>query len=190
MEMWRAVGGVMIFDEPVLLVKVLFVVFMRGKETSSSSSVPVSSPPRRLCDVRPCRRRATGERRIFGAVLARNQLGWVSSASYSRLSRESKPFGPGMSFGDRGASVIYRGVVVVVSADLDAARFSRDSSLVPNKAVFRSDPLRRRVLRCCCTTADIALAPAVASLGMEGGKPSLSPSCSMVWDFASDCADA
>lgn len=88
------------------------------------------------------------------------------------------------SLGERGASPWYRGGL---SADLLADRFSRDSSRVPKSAVFRNEPRRRRVRRCCCITADIALPlTGAASLGacsLLDPKSSLSPSCSM----ASDC---
>ena len=73
-----------------------------------------------------------------------------------------------------------------MSADLLADRFSRDSSRVPRSAVFRNEPRRRRVRRCCCITADIALPLTGASLGacsLLDPMSSLSPSCSM----ASDC---
>jgi hypothetical protein len=182
--MWRTVVGA--FFAALVPVVEGFVVLMRGKETSSSSSVPVSSP-KRFCCGRPCRRRVSEGRRIFCAVLARNQLGcvWVglSSASLSKPSRALKSSGSEVwSFGERGVSPWYRGML---SADLLADRFSRDSSRVPKRAVFRNEPRRRRVRRCCCKTADIALALAGASLracGLLDPRSSLASSCSMASD--------
>jgi len=163
--MWRPVVGAFFVALPVA------EVLVRGKETSSSSSVPVSSP--RFCCGRPCRRRVAEGRRIFCAVLARNQLGWVCVSVFSsKLPRGVNSAGDeGWSFEERGASPWYR---ETESADLLT---TRDSSRVPRSAVFRNEPLRRRVRCCCCITADMALPLSGGSLvtcGMLDPRSSLS----------------
>lgn len=77
------------------------------------------------------------------------------------------------------------------SVDFDTARLSRESSFVPSKAVFRKEPFRRRVFRCCWITADIALAPAVVSLAENGvtAGASIAVSGSIVEAPVCDCAD-
>ena len=122
-----------------------------GKRISSSSSVAVSSP-RRFRGASPWWRRVKEGRKIFWAVLARNQLGGASSASASKLPLEGNSCFEGdvLSFGDTSTSSWRRLVLVstrTVSADLLAARLSRDSKRVPSNAVFRNEPLRRRVRR-------------------------------------------
>jgi hypothetical protein len=137
----------------------------RGKEIRSSSSVACSW---RLCCARPWRRRFIEGRAGFWGFAVRNQAGcWVSSqSSKASLARGEYCVGPltegARSFGCIDACRFVAGSRLGsarrasrASAAFAVALLSRDSSLVPSKAVLRREPRRRRV-RCCARAADIA----------------------------------